>query len=65
MMCLGWTNKPHCAARDDAQVVPPCAPAVVVGPGTVGTACPDIMWFWVSAAVVAVGAVLKKGGRSN
>lgn len=65
MMCLGWTNKPYCAARNAAQVVPPSNTAVVVGPGTTGViqaggACPDVSWFWLGMAAVVVGAVVKK-----
>ena len=47
MMCLGWYNRPTCAAREQIQVAPGVSP------------CPSAMWFWLSAAVIVVGGMMK------
>lgn len=68
MMCLGWSNNPMCAAPDVVQVIAPSASAVATAAGTgvpltssggVAATCPNIEWFWLSAAAVALGAMLK------
>jgi hypothetical protein len=48
MMCLGWSTRPKCEARE---------PQVVAAPGSM---CPDITWFWVALAAIGIGAVSKK-----
>jgi hypothetical protein len=66
-MCFGWNNRPTCAATSDQTIVPPSSSTVTVGPGAAGQpavqagACPDITWFWIAAAAVAAGAVMKGG----
>jgi len=54
MMCLGWYNRPTCATRPQTQVTDSDVTAQ-------GSMCPDILWFWLGAAAIAVGAVMKKG----
>lgn len=39
MMCLGWSTRPSCATRPPVQI---------------GGGCPDITWFWLTAAGVAL-----------
>jgi hypothetical protein len=49
MMCLGWSTKPTCAARPTG---------VQVGGTGQPAACPDITWFWASAAgILLLGLV--------
>jgi hypothetical protein len=62
MMCLGWSNRPVCAARDDEQLVPPWESSISLGPGAAGgqTACPDSSWFWLALAGIGVAALVKK-----
>lgn len=72
MMCLGWTNNPVCQPPDVVQVIAPDPSAVATANGTgvpltdsgglAGT-CPDITWFYISAALVAAGAMLKGAVR--
>lgn len=53
MMCLGWSTKPTCATR----------PAIQTG-GT--QPCPDITWFWASAAgILLLGLFGDKGGQKQ
>lgn len=68
MMCLGWDNNPVCQPPDVVQVIAPSASAVATAAGSgvpltssggVAAACPDITWFYISAALVAAGAMLK------
>ena len=58
MMCLGWTNNPICQSPDVVQVIAPSASATATG---VAATCPDITWFYISAALVAVGAFMRGG----
>jgi hypothetical protein len=67
MMCLGWYNRPTCAAREQVEVVPGLSPSeqaqIALGDGTGDTGvnpCPNIMWFWLSAGAIVVGGMLKK-----
>lgn len=56
MMCLGWDNNPICKPPDVVQVVAPLCPQVT--PSAIA-ACPDITWFWLTAAAVGVGAMMR------
>lgn len=47
MMCLGWYNRPTCAAREQIQVAPGVSP------------CPSGTWFYLSAAVILFVGMLK------
>ena len=49
MMCLGWKTRSDCPTRGSVQVTPPTGAAQ----------CPDIMWFWVAAVAIGLGAVAK------
>jgi hypothetical protein len=69
MMCLGWDNNPVCRPPDVVQIVAPdtslTATAAGLGVplsssgGVASAACPDITWFYIGAALVAGGALLK------
>ncbi len=48
MMCLGWYNRPQCAARPDVQVQAPLG-------GTQDSTyspCPSSTWFWLGALAI-------------
>jgi hypothetical protein len=47
MMCLGWYNRPTCAAREQIQVAPGVSP------------CPSSMWFYLSAAAILIAGMMK------
>lgn len=54
MMCLGWDNNPICKPPDVVQVVAPvCPQTTAIAP------CPDITWFWLTAAAIGAGAMLR------
>ncbi len=71
MMCLGWSAEPTCNASDQIQVagttgVPLTANAGSTASGVAAStaagasgACPDITWFWLTAAGILLGGVLK------
>ncbi len=68
MMCLGFDANPVCQPPDVVQVIAPSPSATATAAGTgvpltssggVAATCPDITWFYVAAAAVAVGAMLK------
>lgn len=72
MMCLGWDNNPVCKPPDVVQVIAPSTSATATGSGSgvplssdgsVAATCPDITWFYISAALVAAGALLKGAVR--
>jgi hypothetical protein len=72
MMCLGWDNNPVCRPPDVVQVIAPSASATATASGIgvpmtssggVAGTCPDITWFYISAALVAAGALLKGAVR--
>lgn len=48
MMCLGWYNRPTCAAREQIDISKPAVP------------CPSVSWFWLAAAAIIVGGAFKK-----
>lgn len=47
MMCLNWSNRPTCAARQQIQVAPGVSP------------CPSVMWFWLAAGAIILGGSMK------
>ena len=60
MMCLGWYNRPTCAAR---QPVNAETGESMTAPNQITTAapCPSALWFWLSAAAIVLGGAIKKG----
>ena len=52
MMCLGWYNRPTCAAREQIQIAPGVSP------------CPTVSWFWIVAGLILAGGVMKKDGQA-
>lgn len=64
MMCLGWYNKTTCSVRPPVDVATG-QPVTDSNVGTVatsqsGSTCPPSTWFWLTAAAIAVGGMLKK-----
>jgi hypothetical protein len=54
MMCLGWNTRPTCSTR-----------GVETAAGTGPAAACDITWFWMVAAAIGLGALVKgTGGKT-
>lgn len=51
MMCLGWYNRPTCAAREQIEVS---------SPPFGSTPCPSALWFWLAAAGIVIAGTMKK-----
>jgi hypothetical protein len=49
MMCLGWNNQETCKTRGQE----------VIDTRTEQNGCETPWWFWIGAAVVAVGAIVR------
>ncbi len=54
MMCLGWNTRPTCETR-----------GTVVAQGTGPVAQCDITWFWMVAAAIGLGALVKGTGKAS
>lgn len=68
MTCLGWNTKPHCMGRiqSSESAVPynqyTAAQWLTKGTQALAgsdTPCPDISWFWLSAAAIVGMAALR------
>jgi hypothetical protein len=60
MMCLGWSAEPTCNAADQVQIGCPTGVPLTAGAGAAAAVtCPDITWFWLSAAAIVVGGMVK------
>jgi hypothetical protein len=49
MMCLGWNTRPTCSTR-----------GVATAAGTGPAVQCDITWFWMVAAAIGLGALVKR-----
>ena len=52
MMCLGWNTRPTCSTR---------GVETAAGTGAAAAQC-DITWFWMVAAAIGLGALVKGTG---
>lgn len=59
MMCLGWNTQETCKVR--GQDVIPTAANVAAANAAASAECPDILWFWLAAGAILVGAMAKGG----
>lgn len=60
MMCLGWYNRPTCAAREQVEITPGLTPGEQAQIAAGVEPCPNILWFWLSAAAIILTGSMKR-----